>query len=78
VPQEGWYVTKQHGHVVRFRGLPRSICTDQKAVFTGNAFDEWTNEHGIELRLIVASERPVRIQQHVPAASRRSLVRNVK
>ena len=52
----GQYVTKVLDCVARFRGLPRSIRTDQGPEFTGKALDQWAYENGIELRLIEAGK----------------------
>jgi putative transposase len=52
----GHYVTRVLDRLGRFRGLPRSIRTDQGPEFTGNALDQWAYERGIELRLIEAGK----------------------
>jgi putative transposase len=52
----GRYVTRVLDRVARFRGLPRSIRTDQGPEFTGKALDQWAYERGIELRLIEAGK----------------------
>lgn len=48
----GEYVTRALEQVVRSRGAPRAIRTDQGPEFTGRALDQWAYEHGIDLKLI--------------------------
>ena len=52
----GRYVTRVLDRAGCFRGLPRTIRTDQGPEFTGKALDQWAYEHGIELRLIEAGK----------------------
>ena len=52
----GLYVTRVLDRAARFRGLPRSIRTDQGPEFTGKALDQWAYERGVELRLIEAGK----------------------
>jgi len=48
----GDYVTRALDQVVRFRGTPRAIRTDQGPEFTGRALDQWAYRHGVDLKLI--------------------------
>ena len=48
----GEYVTRALDQVVRFRGAPRAIRTDQGPEFTGRALDQWAYRHGVALKLI--------------------------
>ena len=48
----GEYVTRALDQVVRFRGAPRAIRTDQGPEFTGRALDQWAYRHGVDLKLI--------------------------
>lgn len=48
----GDYVTRALDEVVRFRGAPRAIRTDQGPEFTGRALDQWAYRHGVDLKLI--------------------------
>ena len=50
------YVVSVLDRVVQFRGLPRTIRTDQGPEFTGKALDRWAYERGVELRLIQAGK----------------------
>jgi putative transposase len=52
----GDYVTRALEHVVRFRGAPRAIRTDQGPEFTGRALDQWAYRHGVDLKLIQAGK----------------------
>jgi putative transposase len=52
----GQYVTRVLDQLGHFRGLPRSIRTDQGPEFTGKALDQWAYEHAVELRLIEAGK----------------------
>ncbi len=52
----GEYVTRALDQVVRFRGAPRSIRTDQGPEFTGRALDQWAYRHGVDLKLIQAGK----------------------
>lgn len=47
----GEYVTRALDQVVRFRGAPRAIRTDQGPEFTGRALDQWAYRHGVDLKL---------------------------
>lgn len=42
--------------LVRFRGAPRAIRTDQGPEFTGRALDQWAYGKGIDLKLIEAGK----------------------
>ena len=48
----GVQVTRILDSIALFRGCPATIRTDQGAEFTCRALDQWTFEHGVELRLI--------------------------
>lgn len=48
----GDYVTRALDQVVRFRGAPRAIRTDQGPEFTGRALDQWAYRNGVDLKLI--------------------------
>jgi putative transposase len=48
----GESVTRALDQVVRFRGAPRAIRTDQGPEFTGRALDQWAYRHGVNLKLI--------------------------
>lgn len=48
----GEYVTRALDQVVRFRGTPRAIRTDQGPEFTGRALDQWAYRNGVDLKLI--------------------------
>jgi putative transposase len=52
----GLYVTRVLDQAARFRGLPRTIRTDQGPEFTGKALDQWAYQRGVELRLIQAGK----------------------
>ena len=52
----GEYVTHVLDHIARFRGLPRSVRTDQGPEFTGKALDAWAYRNRVELRLIEAGK----------------------
>ena len=52
----GDYVTRALDQVVRFRGAPRAIRTDQGPEFTGQALDQWAYRHGVDLKLIQAGK----------------------
>lgn len=52
----GDYVTRALEQVVRFRGAPRAIRTDQGPEFTGRALDQWAYRHGVDLKLIQAGK----------------------
>jgi putative transposase len=52
----GAYVTRVLDQVGKFRGLPRTIRTDQGPEFTGKALDQWAYECGVALRLIEAGK----------------------
>lgn len=46
------YVVRVLEQVVRFRGKPAAIRTDQGPEFTAGALDQWAYRHGITLKLI--------------------------
>jgi putative transposase len=46
------YVVRVLENVVRFRGKPAAIRTDQGPEFTANALDQWAYRNGITLKLI--------------------------
>ncbi|MGJ8713336.1 integrase core domain-containing protein, partial [Pantoea agglomerans] len=48
----GVQVTRILNSIALFRGYPATIRTDQGPEFTCRALDQWTFEHGVELRLI--------------------------
>jgi putative transposase len=48
----GEYVTRALDQVVRFRGAPCAIRTDQGPEFTGRALDQWAYRNGVDLKLI--------------------------
>jgi len=52
----GDYVTRALDQVVRFRGAPRALRTDQGPEFTGRALDQWAYRHGVDLKLIQAGK----------------------
>ena len=52
----GDYVTRALDQVVRFRGAPRAIRTDQGPEFTGRALDQWAYRNGVDLKLIQAGK----------------------
>jgi putative transposase len=52
----GEYVTRALDQVVRFRGAPRAIRTDQGPEFTGRALDQWAYRNGVDLKLIQAGK----------------------
>jgi putative transposase len=52
----GDYVARTLDQVVRFRGTPRAIRTDQGPEFTGRALDQWAYRHGVDLKLIEAGK----------------------
>ncbi len=52
----GEYVTHVLDRIARFRGLPRSVRTDQGPEFTGKALDAWAYRNRVELRLIEAGK----------------------
>ncbi len=46
------YVVRALDQVVRFRGKPGAIRTDQGPEFTARALDQWAYRHGVALKLI--------------------------
>jgi putative transposase len=48
----GECVSRALDQVVRFRGAPSAIRTDQGPEFTGRALDQWAYRHGVALKLI--------------------------
>jgi putative transposase len=52
----GDYVARALDQVIRFRGAPRAIRTDQGPEFTGRALDQWAYRHGVDLKLIEAGK----------------------
>ncbi len=48
----GVQVTRILDSIALFRGYPATIGTDQGPEFTCRALDQWSFEHGVELRLI--------------------------
>jgi putative transposase len=52
----GDYVARTLDQVVRFRGAPRAIRTDQGPEFTGRALDQWAYRNGVDLKLIEAGK----------------------
>ena len=46
------YVVRVLEDIVRFRGKPASIRTDQGPEFTSRALDQWAYRHGVNLKLI--------------------------
>jgi putative transposase len=52
----GLDVTRVLEQTARFRGLPRTIRTNQGPEFTGKALDQWAYQRGVELRLIQAGK----------------------
>ena len=57
----------------RFRGLPQTIRTDQGPEFAGRALDQWSYQHGVELRLIEAGKPTLRARLPNTSGVRRRL-----
>jgi putative transposase len=52
----GGYVARVLEAIGKFRGLPRSIRTDQGPEFTSRALDRWAYSGGVDLKLIAAGK----------------------
>ncbi len=69
----GFRVTRALDEMVRFRGYPKAIRTDQGPEFTGKALDQWAYQRDIKLSLVSPRRMPSSSRSTVSSGTNASM-----